>query len=86
MKKYSVFTGISFLALLIVLPVTCFVNHGVYNPAFSMQTIRADGSPLPAPIPHIVVNTAPSASTLIADGSPLPAPIPHRSGLGNPLA
>lgn len=73
MKKYAVFFGISFLALLIVLPVTCSVNHAIYNPAFNQRTLGADGSPLPAPIPHTTLATP----TFMADGSPLPAPIPH---------
>jgi len=73
MKKYALPVGIPFFALLIVLPVTCSVNHAAYNPALNQQTLQADGAPLPAPIPH----TAISSSLLIADGAPLPAPIPH---------
>jgi hypothetical protein len=80
MKKYALLAGISFFALLIVLPVTCSVNHAAYNPALSLQTLQADGAPLPAPIPH----TAISSSTLTADGAPLPAPIPHTTINGAP--
>jgi hypothetical protein len=82
MKKYALLAGISFFALLIVLPVTCSVNHAAYNPALSQQTLQADGAPLPAPIPH----TATSSSPLIADGAPLPAPIPHTAINSAPAA
>jgi len=80
MKKYALPVGISFFALLIVLPVTYSVNHAAYNPAPSQQTLQADGAPLPAPIPHTTIDSASSASSLVADGAPLPAPIPHESG------
>jgi len=73
MKKYTVVAAISFFALLIVLPVTCSVNHSAYNPAVGQRIQQADGSPMPAPIPH----TAVLSQSLVADGSPMPAPIPH---------
>jgi hypothetical protein len=73
MKKYALPVGISFFALLIVLPVTRSVNHAAYNPALSQQPLQADGAPLPAPIPHTAILNSP----LMADGAPLPAPIPH---------
>ena len=73
MKKYALLAGISFFALLIVLPVTRSVNQTTYNPALNQQTLQADGAPLPAPIPHTAISSTP----LIADGAPLPAPIPH---------
>jgi hypothetical protein len=70
MKKTAVLAGISFLGLLIVLPVTCFVNHSACNPIFNNHALQADGAPMPAPIPHTKIS-------IIADGAPMPAPIPH---------
>lgn len=78
MKKYAVGSAILFFALLIVLPVTYSVNHSAYNPAPGKSLQRADGAPMPAPIPH-------QAIAIIADGAPMPAPIPHGTVSDNSL-
>ena len=72
MKKTVVLAGLSLLALLIVLPVTCSVKQTASNPSPDNPALRADGTPLP--VPHNSQAFASSASSLLADGTPLPVP------------
>jgi hypothetical protein len=68
MKKLAALTTLSLLAMLIVLPGTCFVNC-------SRSTfLIAEGSPLPWPAPPKISGNA----ILTAEGSPLPWPAPPK--------
>lgn len=93
MKKIALALAVSGLAVLIVLPVIHSVNLSAGTPAAIVPTLRADGWPLPLPIPPsqtgaLVADGWPlplpippgQAGTLVADGWPLPLPIPP--GLG----
>jgi len=68
MKKIASLIALSLAAVLIVLPVACFVNHSADNPALSNPTLRSDGNPFPPLPPN-------PPAMLIADGNPFP-PLP----------
>lgn len=70
MKKTALALAVTALAVLIVLPVVHSVNLSADKPGAIVPTLRADGWPLPLPIPPG------QAGTLVADGWPLPLPIP----------
>jgi len=75
MKKVAILAALSLLALLIVLPITCYVNQTVGNPVLNNGTLRADGMPGPIlPPKKLRSATAMSSGTqlLIADGMPGP--------------
>jgi len=73
LKKTTLVPAVSALAALIVLPVVHSVNHLVgkhtVTPSMRVETLVADGWPLPPPIQQS------QAGTLVADGWPLPPPI-----------
>jgi hypothetical protein len=73
MKKLATLTAFSLLAMLIVLPGTCFVN---YSPSTS---VTAEGWPLPWPGPPMVSGS--SNNFLTAEGWPLPWPRPPLSSV-----
>jgi hypothetical protein len=73
MKKTASLIALSLAVVLIVLPVTCFVNQSLDNPALTNPTLRSDGNPFP-PLPP----NPPAA--LVADGNPYP-PLPPPPGL-----
>jgi hypothetical protein len=52
MKKLATLTALSLLAMLIVLPVIHSVNLLAGKPTAFVPTLRADGWPLPFPVPH----------------------------------
>ncbi len=71
MNSKVVYAVLFVLALLIVLPVLSTVNATAPRHA-SGNTMVADWSPGPPPVPH------PDAEPLlVADGSPGPPPTPH---------
>ncbi len=67
-----------FVAFILCFTASC-VNAPATLPAGSDNSIQADGSPLPLPVPH-----RENSSTLSADGSPLPLPVPHVNQNGDP--
>jgi hypothetical protein len=71
-KKALPVVVISFLAVLILLPVTGSVNNTASNLAFD-KTFYTDGSPVPPLPPH----SKSLHSTVVADGSPVPPLPPH---------
>jgi hypothetical protein len=70
LKKTTLAVAVSVLAFLMVLPIVRSVNLTAGKPVTIDRTLRADGWPLPPPIPPSL------AGTLVADGWPLPPPIP----------
>ncbi len=71
MKKVATLMALLLAAVLIVLPVTSFVNHSADNPSLNSPTFRADGNPYP-PLPPPPQQLP---TTLVADGNPYP-PLP----------
>ncbi len=74
MKKTALVLAISALTLLIVLPAISSVKNPTSNLAMKDRALRADGEPLPPPIPPKA--TFSEVSPVVADGEPLPPPIP----------
>jgi hypothetical protein len=72
LKKTVLLAAISALAILIVLPVICFVNDTASNSAITPGTLTVDGWPIP-PLPPPAVSG--EAGMLVADGWPIP-PLP----------
>jgi hypothetical protein len=72
MRKLASLTALSLFALLIVLPVICFVNHSAGNSDWGNPTLRSDGNPFPPLPPN-------PPTTLVADGNPFP-PLPPQLG------
>ena len=70
MKKTTLAVAVSVFAVLMVLPVVRSVKLSAGKPVTIDRTLRADGWPLPPPIPPS------QGGTLVADGWPLPPPIP----------
>ncbi len=79
MKKTTLVMTVSVLTILMVLPVIGSVNTLAGKPTMIDRTLRADGAPLPPPIPP--QSSLMDAETLVADGAPLPPPIPPQSSL-----
>ena len=80
MKKLVTLTVLSLLAVLIVLPLSSFVNHAGRNFDLKSPAFLADGNPFP-PLP-------PQPPTLVADGNPFPPLPPQPPTLvadGNPF-
>jgi len=74
LKKTTLIMAVSVLTILMVLPVIGSVNTLAGKPTMIDRTLRADGAPLPPPIPP--QSSLMDAKTLVADGAPLPPPIP----------
>jgi len=72
LKKAALALAVSALAALIVLPVVHSVNLSAGKPTAIVPTLRADGWPLPFPVPP----AAQGHAFLTADGWPLPFPVP----------
>jgi hypothetical protein len=81
MKKIVLAAAVAVTCFAILLPVICSVNQLVAIPASLPLLDRADGAPMPPPIPHSYgfAADANSDSSLAADGAPMPPPIPHIS-------
>jgi hypothetical protein len=79
MKKIAFAAAVAVTCLAILLPVICSVNQLVAIPASLPLLDRADGAPMPPPIPHSYsfAADANTDSSLVADGAPMPPPIPH---------
>jgi hypothetical protein len=80
MKKTVILAALSFLALLIVLPIKSIVNHPLGNPVLDNGTLRADGfpgPPLPPKKPRTAPVISPDTQLLVADGFPGP-PLPPK--------
>jgi len=74
LKKTALAVAVSFLAVLMVLPVMRSVNLSAGKPVALDRTQFADGSPMP-PFPPKPPSM--NADTLVADGSPMP-PFPPK--------
>jgi len=83
MKKIVLAAAVAVTCFAILLPVISSVNLLVTIPASQPALYRADGAPMPPPIPHSIglVTDSSSDSSLVADGAPMPPPIPHSIGL-----
>ena len=79
MKKTTLVMAVSVLTILMVLPVIGSVNTLAGKPTIIGPTLRADGDPLPPPIPR--KPSLMELNTLVADGDPLPPPIPPKPSL-----
>ncbi len=79
MKKTGLVLAICTLALLIVLPAISSVNDTTSNLTLRDRALRADGDPMPPPIPP--KPTFSEMNTLVADGDPMPPPIPPKLSL-----
>jgi hypothetical protein len=82
MKKIVLAAAVAVTSLAILLPVICSVNLLVTIPTSQPVFYRADGAPMPPPIPHSIGSVTDSSndSSLVADGAPMPPPIPHSIG------
>lgn len=76
MKKTAFVLAVSTLAALIVLPVTHSVNQFADKAPAIGQTFRADGDPMPPPVPKPMPPGGAIDPTLRADGDPMPPPVP----------
>jgi hypothetical protein len=79
MKKIVLAAAVAVTCFAILLPVISSVNLTVTTPPSQPAGYRADGAPMPPPIPHsnaFTVNSSADA-VLAADGAPMPPPIPH---------
>ena len=82
MKKLALAVAGLLACLTILLPVVGSCNHSNAIPGSEPALYRADGWPMPPPIPPYngLTNTDP---LLVADGWPMPPPIPPYNGLSN---
>jgi hypothetical protein len=85
MKKIVLAAAVAVTCLAILLPVICSVNQFVTTPDSLPFLYRADGAPMPPPIPHSSITNSSGGGSLVADGAPMPPPIPH-SHSGSALA
>ena len=76
MKKLALAVTASLICLAILLPVIGSFNHLIIIPASHADVYRADGAPMPPPIPPGLVTNSDVNSQLVADGAPMPPPIP----------
>jgi hypothetical protein len=85
LKKTAWILAICAVTLLIVLPAISSVNNTTSNLVLKDRALRADGEPLPPPIPPNPKFSV--VSLLVADGEPLPPPIPPnpKFSVVNPL-
>ena len=75
MKKIVFVLAVSALAALIVLPAVHSVNHLTGKATVIDRSLRADGDPMPPPVPKPLPPGA-IDPTLRADGDPMPPPVP----------
>src|SRR6266581_2542640 len=79
LKKTTLVMTVSILTILMVLPVIGSVNTLAGKPTMIDRTLRADGAPLPPPIPP--QSSSMEANVLVADGGPLPPFPPQPSSM-----
>jgi hypothetical protein len=79
MKRIVLAAAVAVACFAILLPVISSVNPLVTTSPSQPAVYRADGAPMPPPIPHSNSFIADSSadSVLAADGAPMPPPIPH---------
>lgn len=76
MKKTAFVLATSALAALILLPVVHSVNRFAGKVPMMDRTFRADGDPMPPPVPKPIPPGGTIDPTLRADGDPMPPPVP----------
>lgn len=81
MKRTAILVAVTLLFAAIVVPRVSPVNHPWGNP--SASPLRADGNPLPPPIPPRggpgELAGGNDLQLLVADGNPLPPPLPPKA-------
>jgi hypothetical protein len=76
LKKIAFVLAVSALAALIVLPAVHSVNHLTGKAPVIDRSLRADGDPMPPPVPKPMPPGGAIDPTLRADGDPMPPPVP----------
>jgi len=76
LKKTTFVLAAFTLTALIVLPAIHSVNHFSGKASLIDRSLRADGDPMPPPVPKPVPPGAMSEPALRADGDPMPPPVP----------